>query len=294
MDLEDFATVRAIAVAGTFTAAAADLHVSQPVLSRRVARLERTLGAPLFDRLPRRAEPTALGRALADAAARLLSERERALAEAEAVARGESGRVRMASLAGGIPLLAQGLAVHAAARPDVWVDVRTLGVAEAVTALHAREVDLATLPGSAVEADMRSRKLSRWRPVAVVRPDHELAAATSLTISQLAAHPVLMLAPEFMVARYVTDMAARAGVRLVQRLTDATPEAVTAFARRGLGVGVLPDSVRLPPGLVAVPVGGHASSRAFDFVVAWLRDRTLAAAAHELVTTLAAETARFR
>ncbi len=294
MDLVDFATVRAVVEAGTFSAAADDLRVSQPALSRRIARIERALGGRLFDRGPRRAEPTPLGLAVAGSGARLAAERDRALDEAAAVVRGAAGRLRVASLAGGIPVLARGLARFQAAHPGVWVEVRTLGVDTAVRALRAREVELATLPGSAVEPDMRHRKLTRWRPVVAMRPDHPFATWVTVSVTQLATEPVLMLAPEFMVARYVGDLAARAGVRLNPRLTDATPEAVLTFARRGLGVGVVPDSVRLPPGLVTVPLAGRGSSREFDFVVAWLADHTLAAAGHRLVTTLVRETAAFR
>ncbi|HVL81998.1 MAG TPA: LysR family transcriptional regulator, partial [Actinomycetota bacterium] len=235
MDIDDFEAVRAVIRAGTFSAAADELSVSQPVLSRRIARIERELGGRLFDRLPRQAAPTALGTAVAAAGARLVSERDRALQEASAIARGAAGRIRIGSLAGGIGILARGIAAFREREPDVWVEVRSLGVDAAVRALRDREVELATLPGSVIEPDMRSRKLSRWRPVLVVHPDHPFAEAASVSISQLATEPVLMLAPEFMVARYVMEMAERAGVRLVPRLTDATPEAVTSFARRGLG-----------------------------------------------------------
>ncbi|HLF22785.1 MAG TPA: LysR family transcriptional regulator, partial [Burkholderiales bacterium] len=61
MDSDDLAAVRAIVRAGTFSAAADDLRVAQPALSRRIARLEAELGGRLFDRLPRHAAPTALG-----------------------------------------------------------------------------------------------------------------------------------------------------------------------------------------------------------------------------------------
>jgi DNA-binding transcriptional LysR family regulator len=294
MDLDDFAAVRAVVRHGTFSAAADALHVSQPALSRRVARIEDELGGKLFDRGARHAAPTALGRALAEAGQRVEAERDRALEEASDVVAGRSGTIRIASLAGGIPVLARGLARFQEMHPRVWVELRTLGPDDAVDALRSREVDLATLPGSAVAPDMRSRKLARWKPVVVVRPDHRFAAVSSIPIGDLADEPVLMLAPEFMVARHVMDMAARGGVRLRPRLLDGTPEAVLALARRGWGAGVVPDSVRLPAGVVAVPIAGRTSSREFDYVVAWLSGRTQSPSAARLVWVLARETAAFR
>src|SRR6266540_4042993 len=119
MDLDDLQAVRTIAVTGTFTAAARALSVAQPALSRRIARLERELGGRLFDRLPRHAAPTALGDALAAAAARVLSEVQRAREDAAAITHGAAGTIRLSSLAGGIPVLSRGLFCFAAANPHI-------------------------------------------------------------------------------------------------------------------------------------------------------------------------------
>lgn len=294
VDLEDLAAVRAIASAGTFSAAARELLVAQPALSRRIALLERELGGRLFDRLPRHAAPTALGMSVASAAARILAEVERAKEDADAVVAGAAGRIRMSSLAGGIAALARGIARFQERHPAVELELRALPAEEAVLALHERTVDIATLPGSALEPGMRSRKIARWRVMVVVRPDHPFARRRSVTIAQLAAEPLLMLAPEFMVARHVANLARRTGIRLRVRLGDATPEAVLALARRGWGVGVLPDSVRMPADVVAVPLARAGTSADFDYVIAWLGERTLPAAAGALVETLVRETAAFR
>ena len=47
---------------GSFTAAARELHLSQPGFSGRIARLERALGGPLTDRSTRRLALTPIGR----------------------------------------------------------------------------------------------------------------------------------------------------------------------------------------------------------------------------------------
>jgi len=294
MDLEDLAAVQAVVHQGTFSAAAFSLKVAQPALSRRIQRLERELGGLLFDRLPRHAAPTPLGDAVASAAAAILNEVESARADAMAIARGAAGRIRMSSLAGGIPALARGLSLFQQRHPEVVVELRALDADAAVLALRERRVDLATLPGSALEPGLRSRKLARWRVVLAVRPDHPFASRRAVPISALEDQPLLMLAPEFMVSRHVMDLAERTGVRLQPRLRDASPEAVLSLARRAWGIGVLPDSVRIPAELVSVPLARAGASAEFDYVIAWLADRTLPAAAGVLVQTLVKETAAFR
>jgi DNA-binding transcriptional LysR family regulator len=62
---------------GTFTAAAEQLLLTQPALSRSVRELERIVGAPLLERLSRRAELTPVGRAVLPAARAVLCEAQR-------------------------------------------------------------------------------------------------------------------------------------------------------------------------------------------------------------------------
>jgi DNA-binding transcriptional LysR family regulator len=294
MDLDDLIAVQAVTAAGTFSAAARELRVAQPALSRRISHLERELGGRLFDRLPRRAASTALGEAVAAGARRVLSALERVHAEAEAIVQGATGRIRVSSLAGGIPALARGLARFQERHPGVLVEVSALDANDAVLALRERRVDLATLPGSAVETGMRARKLGRWRVNLVMRPDHRYARRRSVTITQLADEPLLMLAPEFMVTRHVENLATRTGLRLQTRLGNATPEAVLSLARQGLGIGVLPDNVRVPSELATVPLARTGDPEEFDYVIAWLDDPKLPAPTRELVDLLVRETAAFR
>lgn len=294
MNLEDLVAVRTIVAAGTFTAAARELRVAQPALSRRISRLEHELGGRLFERLPRHAAPTALGESVAAAAGRMIAELDRAREDAVAIAEGAAGRIRMSSLAGGIPALARGIVRFQERNPDVLLELTAQDADDAVRALREHRVDLATLPGSAVGEGMASRTLGRWRINAVVNRGHRFARRRSVSVTELAREPLLMLAPEFMVARHVLNLATRTGLRLRIRLSNATPEAALSLARRGWGVAVLPDTVRVPSEVVAVPLARAGTREDFDYVISWLADPPPAAAVLELVETLVRETAAFR
>jgi len=54
----------AVVQSGSMAKAAAHLAISQPVVSKAIADLERTIGVRLLDRTPRGIEPTLYGRAL--------------------------------------------------------------------------------------------------------------------------------------------------------------------------------------------------------------------------------------
>src|SRR5580704_13637109 len=66
LKLRDLRVFLAVANAGTMGRAAEHLAVSQPVISKAIADLERTLGVRLFDRSQRGVELTAHGRSLRD------------------------------------------------------------------------------------------------------------------------------------------------------------------------------------------------------------------------------------
>src|SRR5579885_1590996 len=81
----------AVASAGSFTRAAAALHVTQPTLSGQVKALEESYGIRLFDRRGRRIAPTELGRELLDLTRRIFgleAEAEHLLSAARGLSKG--------------------------------------------------------------------------------------------------------------------------------------------------------------------------------------------------------------
>src|SRR5262245_32951198 len=73
MTVDDVRTFVAAAEAGSISAAAHELHLTQPAVSRRVQRLEDALATPLIDRRKRPFALTDAGRAALERCRRLLS-----------------------------------------------------------------------------------------------------------------------------------------------------------------------------------------------------------------------------
>ncbi len=78
----------AIVDQGSLTKAAAVLHISQPALSHQIAAIERELGTPVIERLPRGTRPTAAGLAAAAEARIALAAADRAVMAGRRVAAG--------------------------------------------------------------------------------------------------------------------------------------------------------------------------------------------------------------
>ena len=78
MDWASLTAFVAVAEHGGFSAAAGQLHLTQPAISKRIALLEASLDARLFDRLGRQILLTEAGRLLLPRAKQMLAEAEAA------------------------------------------------------------------------------------------------------------------------------------------------------------------------------------------------------------------------
>ena len=142
-ELEQFV---AVATAGTFTATARRVHLSQPALTAAIQRLEHEVGAPLFDRGRHGAALTAAGRELlprAQAALAAFADGKRAVAEITGLAAGE---VRVGGGATAVTyLLPPILARFRRARPGIRLSVREGNTDELEQAVDDGSLDLAII-----------------------------------------------------------------------------------------------------------------------------------------------------
>ena len=208
------------------TAAAQALHVSQPALSVALAQLEARLGQPLFLRRPGGPlTPTGFGAAwLAQARAHVQGLGQLMRAQVRAP-------LRLGIFEDLAPLLLAPLMAHV---PDL--DPRPMGFAALAQALERGEID-AGLSWALGLGPGRQEVLARIAPCAVLAQGHPLAGQASLTLAQIAEHPLVLTDQDLSVA-HVQSLFHNAGLapRIAHRC--ASLDLMRSFAANGLGVGI--------------------------------------------------------
>jgi DNA-binding transcriptional LysR family regulator len=145
LKLRDLRVFMAVANAGTMGRAAADLAVSQPVISKSIADLEDALGVRLFDRSRRGVELTSHGQSLRDSGIAVFDELRQSVTRLEALTDPTAGEIRIGTT---VPLAA-GLVSAALTRMAIQYPRMKFHVVEAdlntlrTRDLRARNIDFA-------------------------------------------------------------------------------------------------------------------------------------------------------
>jgi DNA-binding transcriptional LysR family regulator len=109
--------------------------------------------------------------------------------------------------------------------------------AQQLGALRAGELDVAVASLAADPPGLQTRLLIDAPIVAAVPAGHALASRSSLTLDELAAHPLICL-PRGTGIRAILDAT---GVRLRIAFEASDPGMLAMLAARGLGVAILPE-----------------------------------------------------
>lgn len=200
---------------GSIRQAAEALNVSSSSINRQIIDLEKRLGAPLFERLPRTMRLTAAGEILVDHFRQTLRNQDRVMyriAELQGVGRGRIRVATMNGLASGfLPRLCRTFAMR---YPGIHFEVHNQRAGEIIDSVETGEVDFGLGYNLQPTPNQRVVRLYQARLGVVVARAHPLAIKTSVRLSDLLDFAVV-LANDAMTIRPVIDAACqKAGVKL--------------------------------------------------------------------------------
>ena len=182
-----------VARTGSVNQAAQRLHVAASAVSRQLAKLEDSVGVPLFERQPR-------GMALTAAGARLLAHVNAQEAQSHGLvqqlqdlATQQAQQVRVACTEGfAVGFLPRVMAAFRAQYPSVQMQLQVVVPQEASALLLRGEVDLALKYSVAPDKGLQVLHSAVAPVYAVVVPGHPLARQRTVRVADVVAYPLLM------------------------------------------------------------------------------------------------------
>jgi DNA-binding transcriptional LysR family regulator len=177
---------------GSFSAAARQLRVGQPAVSKTIAQLEERLGVRLLLRSSHGLTPTEAGQSFYERAKRAIEEADEADLAARGAGAGLSGRLRFSAAITFtrmhiFPHLPDFLAAHPALTIEAILDDRNVDLIE-------EGVDLALRMGELASSSMTARRIGRSRRMVLGTPAYFERAGEPTTPAELAAHPAVIYA----------------------------------------------------------------------------------------------------
>jgi DNA-binding transcriptional LysR family regulator len=272
--LRDLRYFVAVAEHLSFTRAAAELHLSQPALSKQIRGLEGTLRVRLFDRDRRQVRLTDAGEALLTSARKILADWDEGTAAVTEAAARELSTLRIGTLTAIGHQLYSSAVTHFSRRLPGWrIELRSIRWDDPTGGLRDRATDVAFLWLPVDDGGIDHEIIVRERRFVVLNSRHHLAGRQSVDFSELADEPFIALPPSAGPLRDFwlgADHDSHPKVRVVADVSTA--EEKYEIISSGAAVGLVAEAnaiVYARPGITAIPVTDLAPA---SLAIAWRSD----------------------
>lgn len=265
MRLTQLRSFHAVATTGSFTRAAAALHVSQPTVTTQVGQLEALYKVELFHRTGRRVRPTELGERLLQLSRQMFDLEADAVQLLRETGELRTGHLRVAAVG---PSHATAMLVAFNQRhPEVKVTVGTGNSQEVLDRLLDYRADIGVLAQVFDDRRFVSVPYSEHPVVVFCNAAHRFARRRSIRTTDLQDER-LIVREQGSTTRKALEAALRAdGVEPLVVMEVASREIIRAAVAQGVGVAAVSEAEHVPgPGLHTVRIS-NAQIRTYAHVV---------------------------
>ncbi|MFO1398657.1 MAG: LysR substrate-binding domain-containing protein [Burkholderiales bacterium] len=246
MEPADFRVFLTVAEELHFGRAAARLNITPPPLTRHIQRIERALGARLFDRTRRSVTLTAAGAALVGEARRLLAQLEALPGHVRRAAGGDTGTLRAGVISAA--LFSQARVLQAALRkamPRVHVEWHIESSADQVEAVRLGRLDLGFVHTPIEHEGLALRRVMREPLIVALPAGHPLAKRRTIPLRALEDEVFVVATRERVPSYYDRFVAACHAAGFEPKLEHQRQTMINflGLVAIGAGVTVVPASV---------------------------------------------------
>jgi DNA-binding transcriptional LysR family regulator len=193
-----------VARSGSVQGAAKELHVAASAVNRQVLALERELGVPLFERLPRGMRLTPPGDLIVTLARRWRNDERRVASDIRQMQGIHQGHVRVYAMdshsTSVLPRLVERLMSE---HPRISLSIELGSSDDAVAALLAGKADVAAVFNLSPRRELHSLWSGELPLGCVVAPEHPLASARSVSLQEISAYPIALQSKALLIRRYL-------------------------------------------------------------------------------------------
>lgn len=191
MTLRHLQTYIAVYQKENITAAAQELHISQPSVSLIIKDLEEEFGLKLFDRTAKRLRVTSEGRLFYEHAVRIMSQVERMTTAITRVRNSQSLYLAVGISVGRLlmPKLCKQFMTQ---YPEIDLQVKVYPSIHVEQFLLEGSADFAILENTSIGKDLVQIPVERSPLVAIASADHPLACKQNVSLSEIASYDLLL------------------------------------------------------------------------------------------------------
>lgn len=262
-----------------FTEAARKLSISQPALSRSIAKLERELGIPLFDRQGRSVTLNRNGRQFYARTARIIQEMEEARRDLLDAQNPQYGNVSFAFL--------KSLGVHFVPRlirdflrqyPRVSFQLYQNSTSVMIEQLMRGEVDFCLSSHTTFPPEIVWSQLWTEQVYVFVHKDHPLAQQRTVALGQIADERFIVLKQGYGSREIFDRLVASTGIQPHIAFEGEEVVGILGFVAANLGIALLPElaGIRVQD-VVKLTLADYPCNRTIG--LAWRKEAYLGAAA---------------
>lgn len=256
LSIRQLRAVAAVAKYSSFIAAASEMRLSQPGLSRMIRAAEKELGSALFERTTRQVSLTSVGVEFVPLAERILHDLELSSNAIRELSEQTRGHLAISCpMAFATNMLAGLIISYKRLNPNVILHIHEGIQSSTLGLIRSGQVDFGIGALSEPHDDLLVEHLCQNCYHVVFQKRHRFARRDEISLADLKGEPLVSMPPSSNLRRIFDGAAANAGFRLNHTITLNTYSALAQFVRRGVGVTIL-ASTSLPndPLLRSLPI----------------------------------------
>jgi DNA-binding transcriptional LysR family regulator len=244
LDLHSLHLFATVAKDGSISRAAERHHIAASALSRRLADLERAVGAPLLVRSPKGVLVTAVGRVVLQHAERIHDELRCLLDDATAALEAQVTVRLCASHSVACGVLPELLRAFQPSAEHVRVEISEADSSDVVAACADGAADIGIGLGVRAPLPESVESWTLWmdRLQVLMREDHLLARAHGVRFEQVLAFPLIGSNPAGPLFELLRQQAALLGQVFVAGVTASSFTGAGRLAEAGLGLAIMPGT----------------------------------------------------